>query len=805
MQQLSSRLASSRLASSRLASSRLGRTIVLGLLALPLGSCGGSAAFRHTFPDNRAADLDDVSARLSGSPAPSAPALAVGVATSPVGLYAYDLAAGRVLWNEPAELGTVPHLAGAYLVSEEGDDAVVRRLDDGSIVQRIPRRGLRLVGAGGEGELGAVVLSTTGGAVAESQLVLLSAGGSVHRFQVDQALGEPAVRAGMVFVPWGHQNVSVLDGETGAELARLRVREVVGHAISRGDDVFIGQSSLSRFSSALTADPPWLEPSETERSSGAELFDDAYAPPPAPVSAAHHVRMAFAPHAADVPSGVELDGGVLYEVFYRAVFALEGPTVGGAPGDSARWATLTPADVVGISVDAAGIFVADEAGHLMLLETSDGRVSWSADTGIASSYVALRVEGFHPSSNPEGEVLPLRDQLLRVASDTDARLVPARAFSIRLLGASSDPEVTGNLVTLCEDRSLAPSVHTAACETLSRRSVGGDHVVAALGRHARFLEGTGAPPVGPLARAALAMGERRAVPLLLSQLVDPETPAGDLPALFSALSGFADPAALSPIAEWLRLYHAEPDDSPLGEALAAGARAYGALAGPTAADLLQPLLADPSTHASLREAAQAVLTPPSAEEPAAPSEAPEAAASPSSRRSRRVAARESDPSPVASDAGPVGPPPDEHERTPPPTVSLPLPTGEGRIAAEAARERAIAERAALARAAARAEEEGEDEEGGREEDDELPTHLTTEMIADTLRDFRVPLRECLVTPRLTHARARVVLVIEPTGALALVHVTPTELQSCVEPLIRSTPYPPFDGLRRQTVTYEIRR
>lgn len=791
---------------------RLALSIALSLLALPLGSCGGSAAFRPTFPDNRAADLDDVATRLAGTPAPAAPALAVGVATSPVGLYAYDLAAGRVLWNEPAELGTVPHLAGAYVVSEEGDDAVVRRLDDGSIVQRIPRRGLRLVGAGGEGEIGAVVLSTTGGAVAESQLVLLSAGGSVHRFQVDQALGEPAVRAGMVFVPWGHQNVSVLDGETGMELARLRVREVVGHAISRGDDVFIGQSSLARFSSALTADPPWLEPSETERSSGAELFDDAYAPPPAPVSAAHHVRMAFAPQAADVPSGVSLDGGVLYEVFYRAVFALEGPTVGGAPGDSARWATLTSADVVGISVDAAGIFVADEAGHLSLLETSDGRVSWSADTGIASSYVALRVEGFHPTANPEGDVSPLRDQLLRVASDTDTRLVPARAFAIRLLGASPDPEVTGNLVTLCEDRSLAPSVHTAACDTLSRRTVGGDHVIAALGRHARFLEGTGAPPVGALSRAALAMGERRAVPLLLAQLVEPETPAADLPALFSALEGFADPAALSPIAEWLRLYHAEPDDSPLGEALAAGARAYGALAGPTAADLLQPLLADPTTHASLREAAQAVLTPTSAEEPAAPEAAPEAA-TPAARRSsgrdmRRVAARESEPSPVASDAGPLSPAPAERDRTPPPSVTLPLPASEGRLAAEAARERAIAERAALARAAreeeAPGEEEAEEESRGRD-DDELPAHLTTDMIVETLRDFRVPLRDCLVTPRLTHARARVVLVIEPTGALAMVHVTPTELQSCVEPLIRSTPYPAFDGLRRQTVTYEIRR
>lgn len=782
--------------------------LVLSLVGL-VGCGGGGSAFGPTYPDNRARDLEDVEARLRGSSPSHASAIAVGIGTSPAGLYAYDLEAGRVLWNEPATLGTVPHLAGDYVVSEEGEEAIVRRLSDGAITYRLPRRGLRLVGAAGEGDLGALVLSTTAGAVAESTLVILSRGNGAHRFEVSQALGEPAVRAEMIFVPWGHQNVSVLEGSSGAEIARLRSREVVGHAISRGNDVFIGQSRLARFSAALSADPTWLEPSETERSSGATLFDDAYAPPPAAASAAHHVRMAFAPRRSTELAGAKLETDTLYEVFYRAVFALEGPAEGGAPGNTARWATVTAADVVGVAVETAGIFVADESGRLTLLETSDGRVRWTAETGIPSSYVALRVEGFAPAGAPTGDVLPLRDQLLAVASDTDARLVPARAFAVRLLGASPEPEVTGNLVSLCEDRAAAPSVHTAACETLALRTVGGDQVIAALDRHAAFLTGTTAPPVGALARAALAMGERRALPLLLSHLSDPETGAADLVALFDALGGFGDPSALSPIADWLRLYHAEADDSGLGEALAAGARAYGTLAGPTASDLLQPLLDDPTTHALLREAAQAMLASPAEATPASEAPEPEAVA-PATRRRRSgreamsaVAARTGEEA-TASDVPPLAPPPTETTRTVPPPVSATLPAdaADGRYAAEQARERAIAERARAAAAAAAAAEAAEEEDWG---DEELPTHLTSEMIVEALRDFRRDLRECLVTDRLTYGNARVVLVIEPTGAVAMVRVAPTEIQDCVEPLIRSTPYPATSALRRQTVTYDIRR
>lgn len=742
------------------------------LFALLVPACGASSAFGHRYPDNRTADLDAVTARLAASSAPEVSAVAVGVASAPPGLWAYDLDASRLLFSIETPLGTVPHVAGDWVVTEEGEDAVVRRLSDGQQTARIARRGLRLVGAAGEGRLGALVLSTTTGAVAESVLVLLDAGGTGARIEVEQALGEPAVRAGMVFVPWGHQNVSVLDGATGAEIARLRVDQVVGHAVARGDDVFVGQSSLARFGAALVSGGEWLTPSETERASGARLYDDAYAPPPNATSAAHHVRMALGPVARPGTGEVGLDGNALYEIFYRAIFALEGTS------DEPRWATTVRTDVVGVSVEPAGLLVADEAGEIVLLDQRDGRPSFRASVGIASSYVTFRTSGFSPSAPFEGDVLPLRDQLLAVAADTDARLVPARAFAVRLLGLSPEPEVTRNLIALCEDRSAAPSVHTSACETLAARTVGADAVLEALGRHAAFLTGTSAPPVGPLASAAARMSERRALPALLAHLRDPETPAADLPALFAAIATLGDATALEPLADWLRLYHAEPDDSDLAPALAAGASAYAQLAGPTAADLLQPLVDDPMTNALLRQRAQEALAPDTAEP------APEASAEPArvATASRTRRARERAPS--ASDAAPSG-----------------------RAGSEEASERAIAARARPTPSGSDAVDE-DDSDAYRTDghaEVELPTHLTTEMIREALTDFRRELRECLVTPRLTHGMARVVIVLDPTGMVLMVHVAPTEIQACVEPLVRSASYPGFSGHRRQTVTYEIRR
>jgi hypothetical protein len=571
-------------------------------LALVAGCGGGnSAAFSHRFPDDRTDHVEAVVARLQAAPASRERSVVVLAATDPARLVAYDLAAGRTLWEEPAELRTIPYIAGDYVVSQETGGVVVRALDGGRVTGRMADDQLGLVGAAGDGSQGAFVLSTGGGVGATSVLVGLSGGSPSFRTQVDQALGLPAVRAGMIFVPWGSQNLSVLESD-GTEIARVRItRGVLGHAFVEGSDIFVGQSGLGLLSRDLhsAADVPWLEISDIARPGSPPLLRDAYSPPPSAASATHRVRLAFAPRAAG--SSVELVDDVVVLSFYRLVFGL------GDHGARAAWATQLPRDVVGVSVRDAGILTVDDHGTVRLLSRTDGRPIWSAEIGASATYAAISAGAFAPTGSPEGDALPLRDQLLSVAQSTDARLVPAREFAVRMLGNIDEPEVTTNLISLCEDRALPAIVHTSACEALAARTTGGDAMIAALGRHAAYLEATSAPPVGPLARAAQAMGEHRATPLLLAQLRDPETRPEDLPAVLDAVSALGDSSAAQTIEDFLGLYHAESADSGLAPAMTSGIAALAHLAGPTAREFLTGIVEDRLSMPEAREAATTAL------------------------------------------------------------------------------------------------------------------------------------------------------------------------------------------------------
>lgn len=592
-------------------SSSFALTLVAGC-----GAGGGGAAFSHTFPDDRTDHVEAVVARLAAAPAPRERAVVVLAATDPARIVAYDLAAGRTLWEEPAELRTVPYVAGDFVVTQEAGGVVVRAIDGGRVTARIADDQLGLVGAAGEGSNGALVLSTGGGVGATSALVGLSGGSPSFRMRVDQALGVPAVRAGMIFAPWGSQNLSVLEMD-GTEVARVRItRGVLGHAFVEGSNIFVGQSGLGLLSRDLhsAADVPWLEIADIARPGSPPLLRDAYTTPPSAASATHRVRLAFAPRAAG--SSVELVDDVVVLGFYRLVFGL------GDHGARAVWVTQLPRDVVGVSVRDAGILTVDDRGAVRLLSRTDGRPLWTAEIGASATYAAISAGSFAPTGSPEGDALPLRDQLLAAAQSTDARLVPAREFAVRMLGGIQEPEVTTNLISLCEDRALPAPVHTSACDALAARTVGGDAMIAALGRHAAYLQATSAPPVGPLARAAVAMGESRAVPLLLGQLRDPETRAEDLPAVFDAVSTLGDASAAQTIEDFLRLYHAESQDSGLAPALASGIAALAHVAGPTSREFLTAMVEDGLTMPEARAAATAALT--SLDQAAAGTDAPTA-------------------------------------------------------------------------------------------------------------------------------------------------------------------------------------
>lgn len=568
-----------------------------------VAGCGASgAAFGDTFPDNRDDHISAVLARLEAGRTDARASrrdasLVIAVTAAPSRLVSYDLGAGRALWESAVELRSVPQLAGDSVVTHEGSELVVRELRTGRVTSRIGDRQLLLVGAAGEGRDGVIVLSTGGGVGAFSVLLGLRDGASTFTAQTVQAAGAPAVSAGMAFVPWGHQNLSVLELSSGAEIARVRPSQgVVAAAVAQGGDVFFGQSGLAAFGRETS---PTFASLEQAMPGDPQLLRDAYQPPQGPNSAQNRVRLAYRP-VVQAGSAAFADGSV-YLVFYRLVFALS------ADGRSARWVARIPRDAVGVQVLDAGVLVLDEGGGAHLLATADGRETWSAELGYTLVFAAARADGLTGGA-PRGDAIALRDQLWSAAQDSDARLVPLRELAVRLLAAMPEAEVTANVIAICDDRATTQSVRNAACEALAGRTTGADHVIAALERHSAFLRGVRSPPVGALARAAVTMGDRRAVPLLVGHLRDPETAPEDIAPLSRALAAFGDQAAAAPLADFLRLYHAESSDSRLEPGLTAALEAYRVLAGPTSRELLDEIAGDALALESVRNAARAQVT-----------------------------------------------------------------------------------------------------------------------------------------------------------------------------------------------------
>ena len=565
----------------------------LTILAMLLVGCGGGSSsgfFGPTFPDNRPEHVDQVMTRLSQAPPASEPSVAVGLTGSEV--FVWDVGAGSMLWKQPANARTVPHIAGDLVVTQEQSGIVARDLRTGTERFRHEDQAMHLIGAGGEGPLGAIVLSTGGGVGAHSQLIVTRNGDIDWDVEVDHALGAPAVRAGLVFVPWGNQNVSIIDAEAGAEIARVRVAdEVVARAFVEQGDVYVGKTGLFRFTSSMASGTreqaahftPGVD--EAELPGRPEFLVDAYSPPPSPQSAKNRIRLEWHPSGSGEELGLSNDN--LYLVFYKLVFALD------PSGETVRWVYEHGADIVGAQATDAGLWAADANGSLAMLGASDGLPRPAGDMGVEPQVVRLQPAGASPSGPPQGEAMPVRDQLLAAAQSTDARLVPARVMAISHLAALEEPEVTTNLIALCESERAPAPVQSASCEALAQRSSGGDQIIAALQRHAAYLEGTTSPPVGALARAAVRMEEQRAVPMLIAHLKDPATPAADLAPLLVALKELGDRGAAQPIRDFVRMYHADEPTDELIAALQAGLEALATLQGPVARETLEEIANDP--------------------------------------------------------------------------------------------------------------------------------------------------------------------------------------------------------------------
>ena len=582
--------------------------LTLAAAAIAIGCGGTPAAFAPKYPDNDRAAVGALVQRTSSAPLRRQNSIAVGVTSPPQKLFAFDLSTRRTLWQVPVEVSSAPYIAGSSVVVQSEGGITGYDLRSGARRFNVDSEEMVLKGADGEGPLAAITIGEGSGTFAKSEVILVRDGSVQWRRPLEALVGVPAVVGNSVLVPWSGQFLSALDAGSGEEYARLRVRDgVISHALRVGPDVYLGSfHGVARLSSAL--DSGALKSSgffalpEGELPGRPLLLRDVFteSAPPAADSAQHRIALGFRPMLAG--PRVALQDDTLYLVFYRFVFAL-------APQDYAvRWVYVHDRDLVGASAQPHGIAFADEAGRIAFVTAGSGQRSWQEQAVSGASVVQLPDEGSGITAGGDGPTPEaLAAMLLGAAQDTDARLVPARMLAVAAIGKLPQADATANLIELCDSERIAPPVRERACSELKQRKVGADHLLAALERHAAFLEGTTTPPVGYLAKAVAALGEKRAVAPLVAHLADPETRSTDLPALVSALGELGEASAAEPLAKFLRTYHADAIDEHVVRALELVPGVLLKLSGPVSRPTLLAVTEDGLGVNSVRLKAQAAL------------------------------------------------------------------------------------------------------------------------------------------------------------------------------------------------------
>ncbi|MBX7192695.1 MAG: PQQ-binding-like beta-propeller repeat protein, partial [Sandaracinaceae bacterium] len=584
-----------------------------------LGACGGSGtgtmAFSHQFADNQAETLGAVMERLPAPQAASQPQNAtsahLAVVTTqeePRQVVAIDLDSGQPRWSFAFDAQTRPEILGDLVITSERHRVVAIDLTSGQQRWEMQLPDLAYVGADRDG--GTVYLAFTvgalGGARRQGHLAAVDArtGSQRWRHEIEGVFGQPVASGGMVLVPYERQNISILDGVTGFELARLRsTDDVIAWMRHDPTGIYYGHRGVYRLTNdsvhgtrdrAVRMEPPIpsvppLHEGEAERP--VDLEDDGFLPKPGTRTARGRIRLYYAPRLPQGEETIGVLGDTYYFVYYRYVFGMN-------TDGSLRWARILEQDVIGAQVVEGGLLTVGEQGQMRVLGRNNGQDAWSGGSAMQLSSVALDAAGF--SATPTAaEPRPLREVLNEIALDPDNRLVAARAYAVRLLAGLPDAEITRDLLDLYQQRSMPRALRESIATTLRTRTSGSEHLVAALSRRYDFIEGTEGPPLELIVPSLIEMRATQAVPGLVQQMNDHETSPTALVLVVRAVAELGDASVLPALRNFLVLYRADSSFAENAEALTWAARGIFRLGGPEGRQLLSALAADGRTVAPL--------------------------------------------------------------------------------------------------------------------------------------------------------------------------------------------------------------
>ncbi len=547
------------------------KRVVLGLvLSLAAAACGADQAqprlFSTNWLDDQGRSIAQVQARLRGARPGASADVVVAVAGNKDKVLGLPLSGGAP-WSFQHALDARPIVAGGVVVGSGGNEVFALDAASGKKLWARPTGGVPLLGAGDDGALTAISLSRGGG----STLLVVARDGSVRRqIETDKAIGDPAVVAGIVFVPWANQYVSAIDPTTGDEIGRVVLRDKVSRALSIGGTLYFGELAYVRFddriaqasrggasrvsipSRELPGTPRLLVPGTEKLPPGANARD--------------RDRLFARPSGGEGQLGI--DSGRFYASYFRLAFGFD------AQKGNLAWVHTHPTDLIGGEAVAGGLLVCDETGKVTLLDARTGAATSEKSFGEPIKSCVVQADTFHaPASSAAAS--PLVQQISAALSTREASLATAHRLLLRELATMHDEIATKTLIDLASDPRTAPVIVSDARAALATRRNGATYMIAALERHYDYLKDVlASPPVGPLADALAAMKEGRAAPLLASHLLDPQDTDDDVRRAAAALAVLATPAERKALEQFFSMYRgtAESDEmvyavGSVGEAL----------------------------------------------------------------------------------------------------------------------------------------------------------------------------------------------------------------------------------------------
>ncbi|MEO8904787.1 MAG: PQQ-binding-like beta-propeller repeat protein [Polyangiaceae bacterium] len=577
------------------------RSLACASCAVLLSGCGAaslnsSKGFDSEWQNDRGASIAAVEQRLHALPAVPNARVVVGVTDS--GLVGSTLD-GKSHWVHKGRVASPPMIAGQLVIVAEGDQIVALDANSGSQVWSIDNRGLSLRGAANDGTSSALVLADTHKSLF---LGVSASGASLGSVSTSVALGTPAARGGIGFVPWSNQYVSAVDLKSGDEVGRLLTREQVSQARNFGGQLYFGEKGLLRFDEKvryastnqdnhvtlpklnLPGKPDWLGSGVVTATSTA--------------NARNKIRVYAAP-SSSANGELTLGGGTIAASYFRVVFGLD------AKSADLRWVRSLPADIVGGAAASSGFVLCDANGKVWSLD-SNGADAGSLDLGSKVRMCAADT-GAQPVPAAAAPAA-LAPQITQALDALDPDMAEAERYLIAQLGKLEDPLVTKTLIDLASSPRLPPELRTETRRLLALRKNGTEYMLSALARHYDFVSGVLlAPPVGPLADALAASNEQRAAPLLAKHLNDPANSADDVAHAARALVKLATAAEYEDLRTFFALYRATADDESLVAAVIACAEAVLRVGGDAGRAVVERASQDPLTQGEVRAALPGLL------------------------------------------------------------------------------------------------------------------------------------------------------------------------------------------------------